>query len=200
MKKLFNLTALGKNNNDKKHYILYKRMGIEEWEMMVRLQYFFSEEDAARIIRKAKIRTHELSDTYISNQFVVIWSEIYMSYSVFVLDQKFKKLVEDIPEIIHTQQPRTVRTFVEELQMYDGNNLNVSDVDYLMNCRLIAKRAEFEKTNSVSISELVWKLTRTLIDSQRENRSLKKSVTRLTLDKQRLKDAMKTMQEKEEDE
>ena len=198
MKRLFDLTALGKSNNDnQRHYILYKRMGIEEWEMMIRLQYYFNEEDSARIIRQAKIRSHELSDTYTSNKFVVIWSEIYMSYSVFVLDPKFKKLVEDIPEIIHTQQPRTVRTFVEELQMYDGSNLNVSDVDYLMNCRLIAKRSDFEKN---TVGELVWKLTRTLIDNQRENRSLKKSVARLTLDKQRLKDAIKAMQEEEEDE
>jgi hypothetical protein len=121
-----------------------------------------------------------------------------MSYSVFVLDPKFNKLVDDIPEIIHTQHPRTVRTFVEELQMYDGSSLNVSDVDYLMNCRLIAKRSEIEKVNDVS--ELVWRLTRTLIDNQRENRSLKKSVARLKLDKERLKDAIKAMQEEEEDE
>lgn len=197
MKRLFSFTTLGKSNNEnQRHYILYKRMGIEEWEMMVRLQYYFNEEDAVRIIRQAKIRSQELSDNYISNQFVVIWSEIYMSYSVFVLDPKFSKLVEDIPEIIHTQHPRTVRTFVEELQMYDGSNLNTSDVDYLMNCRLIAKRSEFEKTNSVG--ELVWKLTRTLIDNQRENRSLKKSVARLKLDKERLKDAIKAIQEEEE--
>ena len=198
MKRLFDLTALSKSNSNdnQRHYILYKRMGIEEWEMMIRLQYYFNEEDAARIIRQAKIRSHELSDTYTSNKFVVIWSEIYMSYSVFVLDPKFKKLVEDIPEIIHTQQPRTVRTFVEELQMYDGSNLNVSDVDYLMNCRLIAKRSDFEKN---TVGELVWKLTRTLIDNQRENRSLKKSVARLTLDKQRLKDTIKAMQEEDDE-
>jgi len=190
--KLINLISNNKTE-EKKHYIISKRLGIEEWEMMLRLQQYFSEEDAAAIIRKAKDRNES---NYTFNKFAVVYSEIYMSYSVFVLDKKFNKLVEDIELPGNSvRPPRTVRTFVEELVMYNGSRLEAGDVDYLLNCRLISKRSDANKN---STANLIWTLVRTLIDNQRENRNLKRTVKGCEFQIERMKEQIKELKKKGE--
>ena len=174
--------------NNKK--VVMKRSGIEEWEMMLRLQFYYDDSTSAAIIREAK-ELSENGGSASSSDYIILYSGIYQSYTVFVINHKYDGLAMDIEGLGQMKSPKTVRDYVAELVMHDGKLIDDDNVDCIMNCRLIDKRESkklFNKTKS--IYGIVWELTRTLLDRQRENSSLKKQIMSLKYDLERAYESM----------
>ena len=168
--------------------VVTHRSGIEEWEMMLRLQYYYDENTAAAIIRQAKAFSIDGREAY-SKDYVILYSGIYMNYSVFIINHEYDMLAADIDGIGQMKSPKTIRDYVSELVMYDGKLMDDSTVDTIMNCRLIDSKEKKRLFNkSKSIYSIVWDLAHTLLLSQRENKSLKKQVASLKYDLKKAKE------------
>ena len=139
------------------NYVYTYLLRIREGELLLRLQQFFTADEAWGILSEINN-----SDEHIYSQpgFTIMYSGISEAYSIFVTSGRYLKLTEDIG-IKFCKPPKNTRSQIEDLVLWDGSYLETEDVDYIMNCFLIAKEnaKKARKTNA----SLIVKLVKTLL-------------------------------------
>lgn len=148
---------------DKNTHVIKMAKNIPSEEMPFRLQKMFTPDESAAILYEI----HQSEDgCYNDNPgFCVIYSGVMMGYTIFVSNFRYLPLVEPL-EARLCSKPKSLRTEVEELVMWNGKCLEERDVDYIMNCRLICKQNPSKADRTAA--GLVWTLARTIIQLEKQ--------------------------------
>ena len=153
---------------DKKSGIIGAVVGVDEAELVLRLNNYFTAKESLNIIRMIKANKDE--PWYDHDDFLIMYSVINMSYSIFISSIEYSELVTKI-DLADIKPPRSIRDDIEDLVLFNNQLLDKSEVDYIMNCRAIYEH-DRDPQNSTT-ARLVWLAYRTLLEKQRKEKRKK---------------------------
>ena len=153
---------------DRKEGIIGAVVGVDEAELVLRLNNYYSPKESLNIIRMIKANKDE--PWYDHDDFLIMYSVINLSYSIFISSIEYADLVTKI-DLADIKPPRSIRDDIEDLVLFNNQLLDKSEVDYIMNCRAIYEH-DRDPQNSTT-ARLVWLAYRTLLEKQRKEKRKK---------------------------